>query len=125
AQAVAARTYARWKSAHAAGRPYDICDSTACQVYGGMRAYTAGGRLIRRYEDRRSDAAVRATAGKALTYAGQYAFTEFSASNGGYSTDGAMPYLRAARDDWDGAVPNSVHTWHGTVTARRVQKAYP
>ena len=39
AQAIAARTYAAYEMAHAGGGSYDICDTTQCQVYGGMRHY--------------------------------------------------------------------------------------
>jgi stage II sporulation protein D len=127
AQAVAARTYSLWKLAQAqkAGKPYDICDSTSCQVYAGLRAYGSTGKLTRAYEAKGTDAAVTATAGRALTYRGEYVFAEFSASNGGYSTAGDKPYLRIARDPWDGAVPNPVHAWRTTVTAGQVEKAYP
>ena len=39
AQAVAARTYAAYERAHVpAGRHYDLCDTAACQVYGGASA---------------------------------------------------------------------------------------
>ena len=44
---------------------YDLCDTTACQVHRGMAAETIGG-----------DAAVRATAGKILTYRGTVALTQ-------------------------------------------------
>ncbi|HEY5248581.1 MAG TPA: SpoIID/LytB domain-containing protein, partial [Dermatophilaceae bacterium] len=67
AQAVAARSYAGYDRAHAtAGRTYDTCDTTACQMYSGVPAeYSA------------SDAAVAATAGQMLTYGGTPAFTQF------------------------------------------------
>ncbi len=43
-QAVAARTYAAYEIGHqAAGSAYDLCDSTACQVYKGLAGYTASG----------------------------------------------------------------------------------
>ena len=83
AQAVAARTYAAYERAHRSGR-FDLYDDTRSQVYGGLDA-----------EHPSSDAAVKATARKVLTYQGSAAFTQFSASNGGYSVAGAFPYLRA------------------------------
>jgi SpoIID/LytB domain protein len=38
AQAVAARTYAAYERAHAGSRAYDLCDTAACQAYGGASA---------------------------------------------------------------------------------------
>ena len=55
AQAVAARSYAVRLRANRRYPSYDLCDTTACQVYRGMAAETTGG-----------DAAVRATAGRIL-----------------------------------------------------------
>jgi peptidoglycan hydrolase-like amidase len=76
AQAVAARSYANWDRTHApAGRVYDTCDTTSCQMYSGVPAELAG-----------SNAAVVATAGQTLTYGGAAAFTQFSAANGGWSS---------------------------------------
>ena len=70
---------------------YDICDTTACQVYGGMGRETSNG-----------SAAVRASAGTIVTYRGKVALTQFASSNGGYSARGDYPYLAALRDPYDG-----------------------
>ncbi|ABL83016.1 MULTISPECIES: SpoIID/LytB domain-containing protein [unclassified Nocardioides] len=95
AQAVAARTYAVFERGNvAAGRDYDLCDTSACQVYLGA----AG-------EHPASDAAVAATAGEVRSYGGEPIFAQFSASNGGYSVDGGYPYLVAAPDDQDHGYP--------------------
>ena len=60
AQAVAARTYGVYdRDAHPT-RYYDTCDTTSCQVYGGIGD-----------EDSRGNAAATATAGKILRYSGQ------------------------------------------------------
>lgn len=100
AQAVAARTYASFERADApAGRAYDLCDTDACQVYGGYDA-----------EHPDSDAAVRSTAGEILTYDGAPAFAQFSASNGGYSVDGGYPYLVAEQDPEDHGIPDDPHS---------------
>lgn len=114
AQAVAARTYASWSRAQNPGRYYQICDTTSCQVYGGV-----GG------EDPRSNAAVDATARQILTYQGKAAFTQFSASSGGWTSAGSVPYLPAKPDPYDGRAPNPVHDWTLTVDAGRLEKAYP
>ncbi len=96
AQAVAARTYAVFEREHvAAGRDYDLCDTAACQVYRGAAGEYPG-----------SDAAVSATAGEVLTYDGAPAFTQFSASNGGYSVAGDFPYLVAEWDEYDLGMPD-------------------
>ncbi|QNN53682.1 SpoIID/LytB domain-containing protein [Nocardioides mesophilus] len=114
AQAVAARTYASWSRAQAPNRYYQICDTTSCQVYGGV-----GG------EDSRSNAAVEATARQILTYGGGPAFTQFSASSGGWTSAGSVPYLPAKADPYDGHDANGVHDWSVTVDAGRLERTYP
>jgi peptidoglycan hydrolase-like amidase len=101
AQAIAARTYARYVAEHAGGA-YDICDTTNCQVYGGKARYdSAGNRLYG--EDSRSDSAVARTANRVLYYAGHAAFTQFAASNGGVMAAGSRPYLVGKADPYDNA----------------------
>ena len=112
AQAVAARTYG--VRALTPSRYYDICSTTACQVYGGQSRETSS-----------TDAAVRATANKILTYQGAPAFTQFSSSSGGYTATGSQPYLKAVADRYDGWSGNSNHSWSTTVAASTIQKAYP
>ena len=125
AQAIAARSYSAYKRAHVAGAAtYDICDTTACQVFGGTALHTASGSTIA-LEPASTTDAVRATAGVVRTYAGAPIFAEFSSSNGGWSTDGGAPYLVAARDDWDGAVSNTVHAWTATLAAGDLERRYP
>ena len=114
AQAVAARTYAAWSRAQNPKRYYQICDTTSCQVYGGVNG-----------EDSRSNAAVDATARQILTYGGKPAFTQFSASSGGWTAAGSVPYLPAKEDPYDGFSGNYVHDWQVTVDAGRLEKAYP
>jgi stage II sporulation protein D len=114
AQAVAARTYAVYdRNAHPS-RYYDTCDTTSCQVYGGVND-----------EDSNGNAAAVATAGKILRYGGQPAFTQFGSSNGGWLAAGGQPYLVAKADPYDGFSGNPVHTWTTTVTKGAIQKAYP
>jgi stage II sporulation protein D len=125
AQAVAARSYARWQRTEEPGSWYDTCDSTRCQVFSGVADYTAAGELIRRYEHPASDAAVAATAGRLLIHAGIPAFTQFGSANGGWTVRGSRPYLQAFEDPYDGVVSGSPHTWRTTVSARDVAAAYP
>lgn len=90
AQAVAARSYAALKRATRQDKPYDLDDTPGYQHYLGVDA-----------EWPASDRAVAATAGEILTYAGEPAFTEFTASNGGWTAAGDAPYLTAREDPWD------------------------
>lgn len=112
AQAVAARTYGA-RTMGSSGW-YDICDTTSCQVYGGMSAETS-----------RSNEAVSQTRGKVLTYGGKLAFTQFSASSGGYTNKGSQPYLKAVSDEWDGVSSNANHSWSIKVPVSRIRSAYP
>ena len=114
AQAIAARTYATWSRSQNMRRYYQICDTIACQVYGGADG-----------EDSRSNAAVRATAREILTYDGAPAFTQFSASSGGWTSAGSVPYLPAKEDPYDGWDGNAVHSWTVAVDAGRLERSYP
>ena len=123
AQAVAARSYAA--SDEAAPSPQggtgaygyaDICDTTACQVYGGMHA-----------ENATTDAAVAATAGQVrVDGAGAVSSTEYSSSTGGWTAGGPFP---AVVDDGDAVCTtgacNPNHNWSVTVPAASIQSAYP
>ena len=90
AQAVAARSYAALKRSERQDKIYDLDDTPGYQHYLGVDA-----------EWPASDKAVAATAGTILTYAGKPAFTEFTASNGGWTAAGDAPYLTAREDPWD------------------------
>ena len=114
AQAVAARTYAAFDRAAHPTRYYQTCDTTSCQVYGGVGA-----------EDSRGNAAVAATAGQVLTYGGKPAFTQFGSSSGGWLSAGSQPYLVAKADPYDGHSGNPMHTWTTTLTRAAIQKAWP
>lgn len=98
AQAVAARTYASSVIA-GPGSEYDICATDHCQVYGGRAHYDTDGTLLwQQYAPAAAD-----TAHLILQYKGQPAFTQFSASNGGWSVAGGQPYLVAKADPYDTA----------------------
>ncbi|WP_030482590.1 SpoIID/LytB domain-containing protein, partial [Nocardioides aequoreus] len=116
AQAVAARTYAAFDRAANKSRAWHTCDTTACQVYGGVGA-----------EEPRGNAAVDATSRQVRTFDGAPAFTQFSSSNGGWSSQGSRSYLAAQADPYDdekvSGNPNSV--WRVTLTRKRLQAAYP
>ena len=90
AQAVAARTYAMTKLGAHTGSGYQLCDTTACQVYKGYSNEAAA-----------TTAAVDATAGEIACYNGSPIEAVFSASTGGYTENSenvwntVVPYLRA------------------------------
>jgi stage II sporulation protein D len=90
AQAVAARSYAAFERNDRSTRYFHVDDTTSSQVYGG-------------YADEvdTTDAAVKATAGQVLTSGGKPAFTQFSASNGGWTAAASQPYLVARQDNAD------------------------
>lgn len=124
AQAIAARSYA--KSVSQSGQPWDICDTTQCQVYGGRFVAAAGG-AITGLEAASTSTAVDATGGKVVREAGgAVAFTQFSASNGGYSVAGSKPYLVAKADPYSGSAPGDpVSRWTATLAATKVQEQCP
>lgn len=114
AQAVAARTYAAYERRDHRGDHYDTCDTDSCQVYSGYDG-----------EHPRSNAAVRATARRVLTHGGGLAFTQFSASNGGFSVAGRVhgepvPYLPAQADPFDSGVPED--PWTATFSAADITR---
>jgi stage II sporulation protein D len=113
AQAVAARSYAAYERAHATSY-YDICDTTSCQVYGGYDA-----------EDPAANAAVKRTHGRVVSYQGEPAFTQFSSSNGGWSSAGSQPYLVAQEDPYEAASGNPYANWTATLTSQQIEKRWP
>jgi stage II sporulation protein D len=91
AQAVAARTYALAKRERRTDRPYDVAAGTVDQAYGGYGK-----------EDSRTDRAVKATAGQALTYRGELLMAYYHSCCGGHTADArqvfadSSPPLRGA-----------------------------
>ena len=93
AQAVASRTYAL--TDHAGGARFDVYADTRSQVYLGTKAHTAA-----------TNAAVAATAGQVVTYAGQPAITYFFASSGGMTESVQNAFPGAAPEPWLRGVPD-------------------
>lgn len=90
AQAVAARSYAAYERAHDSHGYFDVYDTTADQVYDGLRT-----------EHPASSAAIDATRAQVVTYGGRPAFTQFSASNGGWMlANSTAPYLVSGQDPY-------------------------
>ncbi|MGN6608426.1 MAG: SpoIID/LytB domain-containing protein [Jatrophihabitans sp.] len=99
AQAVAARSYGRYAVEHPRGASYDICDNTNCQVYNGYQQFSPSGQLTMQDDP----AVVTDNVRQVLQYGGHTIFAEFSASNGGWKSDGGQPYLVAKADPYDAA----------------------
>lgn len=112
-QAVAARTYALFEREANASRSYDTCDTTSCQVYGGVGA-----------ENPLANQAVTDTARQVLRYDGKAAFTQFSSSSGGWTSKGSRPYLVDKEDPYDAVSGNPNHQWTTSLTRARIQSAY-
>jgi stage II sporulation protein D len=87
AQAIASRTYAL--TAHAGGSRFDVYSDTRSQVYRGVAAETAT-----------TNAAVRATAGQVVLYAGRPAATYYFASSGGMTEDIQNSFLGSTPEPW-------------------------
>jgi len=107
AQAVAARTYAARKRAQSTG-DFDLCDTVACQVYGGYAAEVAS-----------TNDAIVATSNLIRTYGGSPILAEFSSSNGGYTAPGGTAYLPAKPDPYDAYAGNGNPNSNWTVSIAR------
>ncbi|MGH2761239.1 MAG: SpoIID/LytB domain-containing protein, partial [Thermoleophilaceae bacterium] len=116
AQAVAARTYAL--ATRKTTGLFDQYPDTRSQVYRGVTG-----------ESVRSDAAVEATAGRILTYAGEPAVTYYFSTSGGhtenveYSFVGSLskPWLVGVPDPYDSQSP--YHRWRVRSSTRRLDRA--
>jgi len=123
AQAIAARSYARYAVEHHASSAYDICDTTSCQVYGGMTRYDSSDNVVYG-EESGSNAAVSATAGLVARYQSATIFAQFSASNGGWLAAGSQPYLVAKADPYEAYSGDPYLNWQRQVPASKVASYY-
>ncbi len=97
AQAIASRTYALTDDA--GGSRFDVYSDTRSQVYLGAAAETAA-----------SNAAVAATAGQVVEYAGQPVVTYYFASSGGMTEDNENSFLGSTPEPWLRGVPDAYET---------------
>ncbi len=118
AQAVAARTYALATRKPVTG--FDQYADTRSQVYKGMSAESAA-----------SDAAIVATTGEVVTYAGNPVVTYFFSTSGGRTENvensfigsPAEPWLRSVEDPYDDASPKhrwGPYRWSGATVKRKL-----
>jgi stage II sporulation protein D len=108
AQAVASRTYAL--TADAGGSRFQVYADSRSQVYGGRAAETP-----------QTNAAVAATAGQVVTYAGRPAITYFFASSGGMTEDVQNGFPGSEPEPWLHGVPDPydqgpLHSWRMTMS---------
>jgi SpoIID/LytB domain protein len=110
AQVIAARTYAWYVMGRSSYADYDICATTACQVFRGAEVLRATG-------GERWRAAVDATSGQVLTYADAPILARYFSTSGGrtyanehvFPSSGPFPYLVGIEDPYDALSP--VHRW--------------
>jgi stage II sporulation protein D len=119
AQAVVARSYAEALRASAGPDSLsDICDNTMCQMYGGMAHYDRSGKLL--WTD--DPAALKRNQNKVLRYRGGPVLAQYSASDGGATVAGGLPYLVGRPDPYDTAASgdpylNQSKTAHASALA--------
>jgi SpoIID/LytB domain protein len=110
AQAVAARTYAWWSAERGVHDGFDICATTACQVFRGAEVVLDGGE--------RWAEAVAATGGEVLQRPdGAPILARYFSTSGGrtyanedvFPSTGPSPYLVAIDDPFDAVSP--YHRW--------------
>jgi stage II sporulation protein D len=119
-QAVIARSYAAAELGRHRSEGFDLCDSTHCQLFDPTRIRSSAFADVAR-------TAVRATAGRVLTYRGRVAETFFHADCGG-STAAAddvwggepIPYLVGAPDI---VAPLRHRAWTSTISAADLTRA--
>jgi stage II sporulation protein D len=115
AQAVAARTYALYRSQSARKKLFDVDNTEASQVYKGLST-----------EADTTQRAVRATSGQVMTYQGKYILAAFHSASGGHTENvediwpNALPYLRGVPDD-DMGTPEYV--WSKTFSLAQLSES--
>jgi stage II sporulation protein D len=107
AQAVAARSYVLYQQKHRQDKPYDLGDTPAWQVYGGVNG-----------ESQKSIQAVDTTQGEVITYRSKLAEALYHASSGGQTDNGGRSYLRSVKD-YDQDAPK--YRWQVSVTPEQLK----
>jgi stage II sporulation protein D len=116
AQAIAARTYAWYSIGQDSFDGYDVCATTACQVYRGIGATLDADRGDAWLE------AVADTAGQVLLHEDRPILARYFSTSGGHTvanevafpSSGPRPYLVGVEDPYDAASP--YHRWTATFT---------
>jgi stage II sporulation protein D len=115
AQAVAARTYALYRSQSTSQKLFDVDSTQSSQVYRGLSS-----------EANTTQAAVNATLGQIMTYQGKPILAAFHSASGGHTenvediwTD-RVPYLRGVAD-YDAGTPG--YEWTKTFTTSELSQS--
>jgi stage II sporulation protein D len=115
AQAVAARTYALYRSQSTSQKPFDVDSTQASQVYKGLSS-----------EANTTQSAVNDTLGQIMTYQGKPILAAFHSASGGHTenvediwTD-RVPYLRGV-PDYDAGTPG--YEWTKTFSNSELSKS--
>jgi stage II sporulation protein D len=115
AQAVAARTYAIYRSQSTSQKLFDVDNSQASQVYRGLSS-----------EANTTQAAVNATLGQIMTYSGKPILAVFHSASGGHTENvediwsNRVPYLRGV-PDYDLGTPG--YEWSKTFTTSELNNS--
>lgn len=116
AQAVAARSFAI--TSPSIGRNFEVYDSTRSQMYLGVKGETASG-----------NAAVAATSGAVVEYAGAPVTTYFFASSGGQTESvqnvfqlAPSAWLIGRADPYDDVLSNPYHQWKVSLSLPAAQR---
>jgi stage II sporulation protein D len=115
AQAVAARTYALYRSQSARKKLFDVDNTEASQVYKGLST-----------EADTTQRAVRATSGQVMKYQGKLILAAFHSASGGHTENvediwsNSLPYLRGVPDD-DVGTPEYV--WSKTFSFAQLSES--
>ncbi|WP_309742954.1 SpoIID/LytB domain-containing protein [Chamaesiphon sp. OTE_20_metabat_361] len=115
AQAVAARTYALYRSQSTSNKAFDLDSTQASQVYPGLSG-----------ESEPTQAAVNATLGQIMTYQGKPILAAFHSSSGGHTENvediwsARLPYLRGV-PDYDLGSPG--YEWTQTFTTAQLSQS--
>jgi stage II sporulation protein D len=116
AQAIAARTYALRQREQNTAQEYDLSATVRDQVYSGVEAETP-----------RTDAAVRDTEGRVITYNGELIQAAYHSTSAGFTEDAKevwgeeIPYLRGVSCPFDEDSP--YYEWERGVGPDRLEEA--
>lgn len=117
AQAVAARTYTLTNIGKHSGLAFDLCNTSACQVYKGFDVETPN-----------TNKAVDDTRGRCVTYNGTLAWVFYFSSSGGMTEDvsnvwgSAVPYLKSVEDKYESGMSYN-YNWKTEYSAASVRQA--
>ena len=122
-QAVAARSYALASTNTSYAK---TCDTTECQVYGGMYVRSGAG-SVEALHSANSDRAVADTRGQVRKFrsTGAIARTEFGASSGGWTAGETFPAVQDLGDNTTDqtGLHNPYHSWTFKFSMAQVQSA--